>query len=247
MKLPTIQVILTGKLLYEGLMSHMSDKAEVSQELEALIQNLVRDCVDQMKVELVAYIDEKLRADSATPEQPEGSDDPVTLSMIMLQISAIFEKFSHYDEIYRTYGIEADAFQDECNETLDVMRYQVEQFESQLKDFQNRLHIEESGGESAIRHNVALQDKFEALSKEVQETLGQFDQYCDAQLNELESIPDALAQIKSELERKQNKSEAFISLQESKSELLAKVKAAVNELNQQLPKVVASQIKKARG
>jgi len=233
----------------------MSENSALSPELESLVQKLVQSSVDKMKTELVAYIDKKFEIAALTSESPSASKtesvnqeeetDHITLSMVMLQIAAIFEKFGHYDEIYRTYGIEADAFQDECNETLDVMRYQVEQFESQLKDFQNRLHIEESGGESAIRHNSEIQQKFEALSKEVQETLGQFDQYFDAQLKQLEGLPEAVETLRQDLDKKQGKSEALIRMQENKAELIAKVKAAVDELNIQLPKVVSVQIEKA--
>lgn len=233
----------------------MSENPALSPELESLVQKLVQSSVDKMKTELVAYIDKKFEIAALTSESPSASKtesvnqeeetDHITLSMVMLQIAAIFEKFGHYDEIYRTYGIEADAFQDECNETLDVMRYQVEQFESQLKDFQNRLHIEESGGESAIRHNSEIQQKFEALSKEVQETLGQFDQYFDAQLKQLEGLPEAVETLRQDLDKKQGKSEALIRMQENKAELIAKVKAAVDELNIQLPKVVSVQIEKA--
>ncbi|WP_086481189.1 hypothetical protein [Oceanospirillum sanctuarii] len=232
----------------------MSENSALTPELESLVQQLVQSSVDKMKTELVAYIDKKFEIAALTSETPsskadsgEGDEDadPITLSMIMLQIAAIFEKFGHYDEIYRTYGIESDAFQDECNETLDVMRFQIDQFESQLKDFQNRLHIEESGGESAIRHNADMQDKFEALSKEVQETLGQFDQYFDAQLKQLEGLPETVEGLKLELDKKQGKSEALIRMQENKSELIAKIKAAVEELNIQLPKVVSVQIEKA--
>lgn len=233
----------------------MSENSALSPELESLVQQLVQSSVDKMKTELVAYIDKKFEIAALTSdtsgskaEQTENDEDadPVTLSMVMLQIAAIFEKFGHYDEIYRTYGIEADAFQDECNETLDVMRFQIDQFESQLKDFQNRLHIEESGGESAIRHNSEIQEKFEALSKEVQETLGQFDQYFDAQLKQLEGLPEAVEGLKQELDKKQGKSEALIRMQENKSELIAKIKSAVEELNIQLPKVVSVQIEKAQ-
>jgi len=233
----------------------MSENSALSPELESLVQKLVQSSVDKMKTELVAYIDKKFEIAALTSESRSASKtesvnqeeetDHITLSMVMLQIAAIFEKFGHYDEIYRTYGIEADAFQDECNETLDVMRYQVEQFESQLKDFQNRLHIEESGGESAIRHNSEIQQKFEALSKEVQETLGQFDQYFDAQLKQLEGLPEAVETLRQDLDKKQGKSEALIRMQENKAELIAKVKAAVDELNIQLPKVVSVQIEKA--
>lgn len=233
----------------------MSENSALPPELESLVQQLVQSSVDKMKTELVAYIDKKFEVAALTSESPSASKtesvnqeeetDHITLSMVMLQIAAIFEKFGHYDEIYRTYGIEADAFQDECNETLDVMRYQVEQFESQLKDFQNRLHIEESGGESAIRHNSEIQQKFEALSKEVQETLGQFDQYFDAQLKQLEGLPEVVEALRQDLDKKQGKSEALIRMQENKAELIAKVKAAVDELNIQLPKVVSVQIEKA--
>ncbi len=229
----------------------MSENSALSPELESLIQKLVQSSVDKMKTELVAYIDKKFEIAALTSGTESGTDtaeeevEPITLSMIMLQIAAIFEKFGHYDEIYRTYGIEADAFQDECNETLDVMRYQVEQFESQLKDFQNRLHIEESGGESAIRYNAEMQQKFDELSKEVQETLGQFDQYFDGQLKQLEGVPEAVESLKQELDKKQGKSEALIRMQENKSEMIAKIKAAVEELNTQLPKVVSVQIEKA--
>jgi len=232
----------------------MSENSALTPELESLVQQLVQSSVDKMKTELVAYIDKKFEIAALTSETPsskadsgEGGEDadPITLSMIMLQIAAIFEKFGHYDEIYRTYGIESDAFQDECNETLDVMRFQIDQFESQLKDFQNRLHIEESGGESAIRHNADMREKFEALSKEVQETLGQFDQYFDAQLKQLEGLPETVEGLKLELDKKQGKSEALIRMQENKSELIAKIKAAVEELNIQLPKVVSVQIEKA--
>lgn len=233
----------------------MSENSALTPELESLVQQLVQSSVDKMKTELVAYIDKKFEiaaltaeSSSSKSESTEGDEDtdPVTLSMIMLQIAAVFEKFGHYDEIYRTYGIEADAFQDECNETLDVMRFQIDQFESQLKDFQNRLHIEESGGESAIRHNSEMQEKFEALSKEVQETLGQFDQYFDGQLKQLEGLPESVEALKQELDKKQGKSEALIRMQENKSELITKIKAAVEELNIQLPKVVSVQIEKAR-
>lgn len=233
----------------------MSENSALPPELESLVQKLVQSSVDKMKTELVAYIDKKFEIAALTSEprsasktesvNQEEETDHITLSMVMLQIAAIFEKFGHYDEIYRTYGIEADTFQDECNETLDVMRYQVEQFESQLKDFQNRLHIEESGGESAIRHNSEIQQKFEALSKEVQETLGQFDQYFDAQLKQLEGLPEAVEILRQDLDKKQGKSEALIRMQENKAELIAKVKAAVDELNIQLPKVVSVQIEKA--
>ncbi|MFG1490020.1 hypothetical protein ABMA58_12290 [Oceanospirillum sp. HFRX-1_2] len=233
----------------------MSENSALTPELESLVQQLVQSSVDKMKTELVAYIDKKFEIAALTAEAPspkadstedDESADPITLSMVMLQIAAIFEKFGHYDEIYRTYGIEADAFQDECNETLDVMRFQIDQFESQLKDFQNRLHIEESGGESAIRHNSEIQEKFDALSKEVQETLGQFDQYFDAQLKQLEGLPEAVEGLKQELDKKQGKSEALIRMQENKSELIAKIKSAVEELNIQLPKVVSVQIEKAQ-
>lgn len=233
----------------------MSENSALSPELERLVQQLVQSSVDKMKTELVAYIDKKFEIASLGAETldscsddavPAEDNDPVTLNMIMLQIAAVFEKFGHYDEIYRTYGIEADAFQDECNETLDVMRFQIDQFESQLKDFQNRLHIEESGGESAIRHNSEMQQKFDTLSKEIQETLGQFDQYFDGQLKLLEGLPEEVEGLKLELEKKLSKGEALIRMQESKSDLIAKIKAAVEELNLQLPKVVTAQIEKAK-
>lgn len=232
----------------------MSDNSALTPELESLIQQLVESSVDKMKTELVAYIDKTVEAKISSPNPQLSVDstddalvegDAVTLNMVMLQIAAIFEKFGHYDEIYRTYGIEADAFQDECNETLDVMRFQIDQFESQLKDFQNRLHIEESGGESAIRLNRDIQEKFETLSKEVQETLGQFDQYFDGQLKQLEGLPEAMDSIRRELDKKQGKSEALIRMQENKAELIAKIKAAVEELNIQLPRVISVQIEKA--
>ena len=233
----------------------MSENSALSPELERLVQQLVQSSVDKMKTELVTYIDKKFEIASLGAEAhdscgddavSEEDNEPVTLNMIMLQIAAVFEKFGHYDEIYRTYGIEADAIQDECNETLDVMRFQFDQFESQLKDFQNRLLIEESGGESAIRHNSEIQQKFDTLSKEVQETLGQFDQYFDGQLKLLEGLPEAVEGLKLELEKKLSKGEALIRMQESKSDLIAKLKAAVEELNLQLPKVVSAQIKKAK-
>ncbi len=217
-----------------------------------MVQQMVQGSVDKMKAELVAYIDKKfeiaaLTSDSSGTSNTEETEDsdPITLSMLMLQIAAIFEKFGHYDEIYRTYGIEADAFQDECNEVLDLMRYQVEQVESQLKDFQNRLHIEESGGESAVRHNAEIQEKFEILSKDVQESISQFDQYVDTQLKQFEDLPRVVEGLQQELERKQGKSESLVRLQEHKSEMIAKIKAAVEELNLQLPKVVSAQIEKA--
>ncbi|OOV85923.1 hypothetical protein BTA35_0215520 [Oceanospirillum linum] len=217
-----------------------------------MVQQMVQGSVDKMKAELVAYIDKKfeiaaLTSDSSGASNTEETEDsdPITLSMIMLQIAAIFEKFGHYDEIYRTYGIEADAFQDECNEVLDLMRYQVEQVESQLKDFQNRLHIEESGGESAVRHNAEMQEKFEILSKDVQESISQFDQYIDTQLKQFEDMPQLLERLQQELASKQGKSESLVRLQEHKSEMIAKIKAAVEELNLQLPKVVSAQIEKA--
>ncbi len=230
----------------------MSENSGHSPELESMVQQMVQGSVDKMKAELVAYIDKKFEiaaltsgsTDASNTEEAEGSD-PITLSMLMLQIAAIFEKFGHYDEIYRTYGIEADAFQDECNEVLDLMRYQVEQVESQLKDFQNRLHIEESGGESAVRHNSELQEKFEILSKDVQESISQFDQYVDTQLKQFEDLPQVVERLQQELERKQGKSESLVRMQEQKSEMIAKIKAAVEELNAQLPKVVSTQVEKA--
>ncbi|WP_417599130.1 hypothetical protein [Oceanospirillum sp.] len=230
----------------------MSENSGHSPELESMVQQMVQGSVDKMKAELVAYIDKKfeiaaLTSDSSGTSNTEETEDsdPITLSMLMLQIAAIFEKFGHYDEIYRTYGIEADAFQDECNEVLDLMRYQVEQVESQLKDFQNRLHIEESGGESAVRHNAEIQEKFEILSKDVQESISQFDQYVDTQLKQFEDLPRVVEGLQQELERKQGKSESLVRLQEHKSEMIAKIKAAVEELNLQLPKVVSAQIEKA--
>ncbi|WP_139363679.1 hypothetical protein [Oceanospirillum linum] len=230
----------------------MSENSGHSPELESMVQQMVQGSVDKMKAELVAYIDKKfeiaaLTSDSSGASNTEETEDsdPITLSMIMLQIAAIFEKFGHYDEIYRTYGIEADAFQDECNEVLDLMRYQVEQVESQLKDFQNRLHIEESGGESAVRHNAEMQEKFEILSKDVQESISQFDQYIDTQLKQFEDMPQLLERLQQELASKQGKSESLVRLQEHKSEMIAKIKAAVEELNLQLPKVVSAQIEKA--
>lgn len=233
----------------------MSENSALSQEMESQIQQLVQASVDKMKTELVAYIDKKFEIAALTSSASLGKSDsmaseevvePLTLNMVMLQIAAVFEKFGHYDEIYRTYGIESDAFQDECNETLDVMRYQLDQFESQLKDFQNRLHIEESGGESAIRYNSEMQLKFDTLSKEVQETLGQFDQYFDAQLKQLEGLPETVASLQDEMSKKLSRSESLIKMTENKQELLGKIKAAVDELNQQLPKVVSNQLAKAK-
>lgn len=227
----------------------MSENSALTPELEKMLQQLVQSSVGQMKTELIAYIDKKFEIAALSGSGENSTDEevePLTLNMIMLQIAAVFEKFGHYDEIYRTYGIEADAFQDECNETLDLTRYQLEQFESQLKDFQNRLHIEESGGESAIRHNTEILNKFEALSKEVQETLGQFDQYFDSQLKSLEGLPERVAELQQAVDKKQGKSEALIKLQENRSELLTKLKAAVEELNQQLPKVISAQIEKRK-
>ena len=235
----------------------MSENSALTPDLERMIQQLIQNAVGQMKTELVTYIDKKFEIAALTSNGSSNEntsnhcsddnedEDPITLSMLMLQVAAVFEKFGHYDEIYRTYGIEADAFQDECNETLDVMRYQLDQFESQLKDFQNRLHIEESGGESAIRHNSEIREQFDSLSKEVQETLSQFDQYFDAQLKQIEGLPDTVATLKIEIDKKQSKSESLIKMQESRAELIAKIKAAVEEINTQLPKVVSAQIEKA--
>lgn len=234
----------------------MSENSALSPELESQIQKLIQSSVDKMKTELITYIDKKFEIAALT--SGSGSDamgaaasededaDHITLSMVMLQIAAIFEKFGHYDEIWRTYGIEADAFQDECNEALDLMRYQLGQFESQLKDFQNRLHIEESGGESAIRYNTELQQKFDSFTADIQENMQQLDQYFDGQLKQLEGLPQIVDQLQAELDKKQSRSEALVRMQESKADLINKIKAAVEELNSQLPKVVSRQIEKSQ-
>jgi hypothetical protein len=218
----------------------MSENQTLSAELELQIRQLVEASVSEMKTELMAYIDDKC----ACQPQAEEELEPLTLNMVMLQVAAIFEKFSHYDEIYRTYGIEADAFQDECNESVDLMKFQLEQFESQLKEFQNRLLIEESGGDSAIQVNGALRSEFETLSKEVQETLNQFDQYFDQQIKVIEGMPEAINELKTQMVGKQSKGEALISSQESKKQILAKVKQAVAQINTQLPVVIAKQMAK---
>lgn len=228
----------------------MSNNLPLSPQLEAQITRLVEESISKLKEELIAYIDNKYSAAAAPLEEDV---EPLTLNMLMLQISAIFEKFGHYDEIYRTYGIEADTFQDECNETIDIMKFQLEQFESQLREFQNRLLIEESGGESAIQYNAAQSQEFKAFSKEVQETLSQFDQYFDAQAQVIDEIPAQLdelkahlAQVQEQLASKQSKSEGLIKLQESKQEILGKIKRAVESLNEQIPQVVAKQVSKLK-
>jgi len=219
----------------------MSDNQVLSAELELQIRQLVDASISELKTELMAYIDEKSAAQQPAEEE---EIEPLTLNMVMLQVAAIFEKFAHYDEIYRTYGIEADAFQDECNESIDLMKFKLEQFETQLKEFQNRLLIEESGGDSAIQVNGELRRDFEALSKEVQETLNQFDQYFDQQVKSTEGIPEEIEDIKQQLASKQSKAEALIGAQENKKQLMIKLKLAVDQLNNQLPKVIAKQIAK---
>lgn len=219
----------------------MSDNQVLSAELERQIRQLVDASISELKTELMAYIDEKCAAQQPAEEE---EIEPLTLNMVMLQVAAIFEKFAHYDEIYRTYGIEADAFQDECNESIDLMKFKLEQFETQLKEFQNRLLIEESGGDSAIQVNGELRRDFEALSKEVQETLNQFDQYFDQQVKSTEGIPEEIEDIKQQLASKQSKAEALIGAQENKKQLMVKLKLAVDQLNNQLPKVIAKQIAK---
>lgn len=218
----------------------MSENQTLSAELELQIRQLVEASVSEMKTELMAYIDEKCTGQQQIEEEVE----PLTLNMVMLQVAAIFEKFSHYDEIYRTYGIEADAFQDECNESVDLMKFQLEQFESQLKEFQNRLLIEESGGDSAVQVNRELKSQFDMLSKEVQETLSQFDQYFDQQIRIIEGMPEEIDELKAQVAAKQSKAEALINSQESKKQVLAKLKQAVEQINKQLPIVVANQIAK---
>lgn len=229
----------------------MSDNPPLSPQLEAQIKQLVAESVAQLKEELVAYIDSQYSSSAAKAPVEEESVEPLTLNMVMLQIAAIFEKFSHYDELYRTYGIEADAFQDECNDSIDMMKFQLEQFDSQLREFQNRLLIEESGGDSAIKYGNEISQEFKAFSKEVQETLSQFDQYFDAQSQVLDEIPVQVDALKAELNglqaqlaSKQSKSESLIKLQEAKQELLSKVKRAVESLNEQIPQVVAKQVAK---
>lgn len=229
----------------------MSDNPPLSPQLEAQIKQLVAESVAQLKEELVAYIDSQYSSSAAKAPVEEESVEPLTLNMVMLQIAAIFEKFSHYDELYRTYGIEADAFQDECNDSIDMMKFQLEQFDSQLREFQNRLLIEESGGDSAIKYGNEISQEFKAFSKEVQETLSQFDQYFDAQSQVLDEIPVQVDALKAELSglqaqlaSKQSKSESLIKLQEAKQELLSKVKRAVESLNEQIPQVVAKQVAK---
>ncbi|WP_028300914.1 hypothetical protein [Oceanospirillum beijerinckii] len=219
----------------------MSDNQVLSAELEFQIRQLVDASISEFRTELIAYIDEKCAAQHPAEEE---EIEPLTLNMVMLQVAAIFEKFAHYDEIYRTYGIEADAFQDECNESIDLMKFKLEQFEIQLKEFQNRLLIEESGGDSAIQVNGELRKDFEALSKEVQETLNQFDQYFDQQVKSTEGIPEEIEDIKRQLASKQSKAEALIDAQENKKQLMVKLKLAVDQLNNQLPKVIAKQIAK---
>lgn len=218
----------------------MSENQTLSAELELQIRQLVEASVSEMKTELMAYIDEKCTGQQQIEEEVE----PLTLNMVMLQVAAIFEKFSHYDEIYRTYGIEADAFQDECNESVDLMKFQLEQFESQLREFQNRLLIEESGGDSAVQVNRELKSQFDMLSKEVQETLSQFDQYFDQQIKIIEGMPEEIDELKAQVAAKQSKSEALINSQESKKQVLAKLKQAVEQINKQLPIVIANQIAK---
>ena len=218
----------------------MSENQTLSAELELQIRQLVEASVSEMKMELMAYIDEKCAGQQNIEEEVE----PLTLNMVMLQVAAIFEKFSHYDEIYRTYGIEADAFQDECNESVDLMRFQLEQFESQLREFQNRLLIEESGGDSAVQVNRELKSQFDMLSKEVQETLSQFDQYFDQQIKIIEGMPEEIDELKAQVAAKQSKAEALISSQESKKQVLFKLKQAVEQINKQLPVVIANQIAK---
>ncbi len=218
----------------------MSENQTLSAELELQIRQLVEASVSEMKTELMAYIDEKC----AGQQQIEEEVEPLTLNMVMLQVAAIFEKFSHYDEIYRTYGIEADAFQDECNESVDLMKFQLEQFESQLREFQNRLLIEESGGDSAVQVNRELKSQFDMLSKEVQETLSQFDQYFDQQIKIIEGMPEEIDELKAQVAAKQSKAEALINSQESKKQVLAKLKQAVEQINKQLPIVIANQIAK---
>lgn len=218
----------------------MSENQTLSAELELRIRQLVEASVSEMKTELMAYIDEKCTGQQQIEEEVE----PLTLNMVMLQVAAIFEKFSHYDEIYRTYGIEADAFQDECNESVDLMKFQLEQFESQLKEFQNRLLIEESGGDSAVQVNRELKSQFDMLSKEVQETLSQFDQYFDQQIKIIEGMPEEIDELKAQVAAKQSKAEALISSQESKKQVLSKLKQAVEQINKQLPVVIANQIAK---
>lgn len=235
----------------------MSDHQTISPELELQIRQMIDAGMADLKADLMAYIDERytagdrcLEADTQSEEtvSEDGSGDdisePLTLNMVMLQIAAIFEKFSHYDEIYRTYGIEADAFQDECNESIDGMRFQLEHFESQLREFQNRLLIEESGGDSAVMVNRELKTQFEQLSKEVQETMNQFDQYFQSQSEQVESFPAELAELKEQLEKRQTKAEALISSQENKQQLMGTIRQAVDQLNEQLPKVVARQLAK---
>lgn len=218
----------------------MSENQTLSAELELQIRQLVEASVSEMKTELMAYIDEKCTGQQQIEEEVE----PLTLNMVMLQVAAIFEKFSHYDEIYRTYGIEADAFQDECNESVDLMKFQLEQFESQLREFQNRLLIEESGGDSAVQVNRELKSQFDMLSKEVQETLSQFDQYFDQQIKIIEGMPEDIDELKAQVAAKQSKAEALINSQESKKQVLAKLKQAVEQINKQLPIVIANQIAK---
>ncbi|OPX54441.1 hypothetical protein SAMN02745127_02753 [Oceanospirillum multiglobuliferum] len=229
----------------------MSNSPSLSPQLEAQIKLLIDESIAQFKDELIAYIDNKYQESASKAPAQEEVVEPLTLNMVMLQIAAIFEKFSHYDEIYRTYGIEADTFQDECNDAIDMMKFQIEQFESQLREFQNRLLIEESGGDSAIKHDNDISQEFKSFSKEVQETLSQFDQYFDAQSQLLDEIPVQVDELKAELKGlqeqlsgKQSKSESLIKLQETKQELLSKIKRAVASLNEQLPLVVDKQIAK---
>ena len=219
----------------------MSDNQTLTPELEQQIRQIVQSSVEDLKQELLAYIDEKC----AVTKPDEEELEPLTLNMVMLQVAAIFEKFAHYDEIYHTYGIEADAFQDECNESIDKMRFQLEQFETQLREFQNRLLIEESGGESAIQVNGELKAQFVSLSKEVQETLDQFDQYFEQQMKLVENLPDAVDDLKAQMANKLSKGEALIQSQESKKQVMNKLKMAVDQINNQLPKVVAKQIAKS--
>ncbi|MBB1487744.1 hypothetical protein [Oceanospirillum sediminis] len=222
----------------------MSDNQTISPELELQIRQMIDTGIADLKAELVAYIDEKY---VGIPDDEEEATEPLTLNMVMLQITAIFEKFSHYDEIYRTFGIEADTFQDECNENIDGMRFRLEHFEGQLRDFQNRLLIEESGGDSAIMVNRELKSQFEQLAKEVQETINQFDQYFQSELEHLAELPAEMATLKEQLDKRQTKAEALISSQENKQLILGKLRQAVDQLNEQLPKVVAKQIEKKMG